>query len=114
MPTESLQDESINLMTGCQLAGFRHTVGSLWDVYDDYSVIAAREFYRALRDYQSINDRAVAWGVHSASKHIREMIKNGKPSRPEETSPLAWASYIHIGPYVIFFVAMKSICVTEY
>jgi hypothetical protein len=35
---QNLRDEAIHLMTASQLAGFRHVVGSLWEVSDGYSV----------------------------------------------------------------------------
>jgi tetratricopeptide (TPR) repeat protein len=99
-PAERLHDESINLMTAFQLTGFRHTVGSLWDVYDKYSVDAAREFYKVLGGGRAIDDKAVAWGLHLAARRIREITQNEESSAHGEGDPFAWASYIHMGPYV--------------
>lgn len=97
-----LQDESINLMTACQLAGFRHTVGSLWDVYDKYSALATQEFYGSLRWERIIDDKSVAWAVHLAARRIRQETSDPKNfASSEGGNPLAWAAYIHMGPYVL-------------
>ncbi|KAH8745639.1 CHAT domain-containing protein [Hyaloscypha finlandica] len=93
---EGLQDESINLMTACQLAGFRHVVGLLWETYDLYSFVAAREFYTVLGAAGTIDDRTVAWGVHQAARYLRKHTKGAGSST--EASEFAWAAYIHVGP----------------
>ncbi|KAI5927564.1 CHAT domain-containing protein [Camillea tinctor] len=95
---ERLHDESLNLMTACQLAGFRHSVGSLWDVYDEYAIDAAREFYSALGQSETIGDKVVALGVHLAARRIRAMSRIGEYSGRGEDNPLAWAAYIQMGP----------------
>lgn len=45
-----LADEGIHLISSLQLAGFRHVVGTLWDVSDQHCVEVARVFYETLRD----------------------------------------------------------------
>ncbi|KAI0594107.1 CHAT domain-containing protein [Biscogniauxia sp. FL1348] len=95
---ERLHDESLNLMTACQLAGFRHSVGSLWDVYDEYSVDAARQFYSVIGRSETIVDKTVALGVHLAARRIRDVTRMGGYSVHGEDNPLAWAAYIHMGP----------------
>ncbi|OTB01161.1 hypothetical protein M426DRAFT_14735 [Hypoxylon sp. CI-4A] len=91
--TSCAEEESINLMTACQIGGFRHTVGSMWDVYDTYSVDAARVFYGTLVSNAMAEDHAAALGVHLAARHIRNTFLDGK-----ESDPFAWAAYIHMGP----------------
>jgi tetratricopeptide (TPR) repeat protein len=93
---EGLLDESISLMTACQLAGFRHIVGSLWETYDKYSEVAAGEFYKVLGAAAIIDDRAIAWGVHQASRYLRKHAKVAESST--EANVFAWAAYIHVGP----------------
>jgi tetratricopeptide (TPR) repeat protein len=93
---EGLLDESINLMTACQLAGFRHVVGSLWETYDEYSEVAAGEFYKVLGAAAIIDDRAIALGVHQASRYLRKHAKVAESST--ESNVFAWAAYIHVGP----------------
>ncbi|KAK0731979.1 CHAT domain-containing protein [Lasiosphaeris hirsuta] len=79
-----LQDEAITLMTACQAAGFRHAVGSLWDVLDGHSVAAARRFYAELR---VAGVASVAWAVHVAARGLRGATGD----------PWAWAAFIHMG-----------------
>ncbi|KAK6540848.1 hypothetical protein TWF694_008231 [Orbilia ellipsospora] len=65
---EDLQDEAIHLAAACQLAGFRHVVGSLWEVSDRYSVDAAREIYTTISCGKS-----VSLGVHRATRLLRDI-----------------------------------------
>ncbi|KAF5853716.1 hypothetical protein GGP41_006497 [Bipolaris sorokiniana] len=53
-----LVDENIHHISSFRLAGFRHIVGTLWDVQDEYCVDTARVFYGTLRD-EGISDDAV-------------------------------------------------------
>ena len=41
-------DECIHLVSGVQLAGFRHVVGTLWEVSDWHWIQATKRFYKAL------------------------------------------------------------------
>ncbi|KAF3240401.1 hypothetical protein TWF192_009495 [Orbilia oligospora] len=72
---EELHDESINLVTACQLAGFQHVVGSLWEVSDKYSVTAAEEVYKTIiaEDGKAIDGKRVSLGVHRATRRLREL-----------------------------------------
>ncbi|KAI1735117.1 CHAT domain-containing protein [Xylaria scruposa] len=99
--SENVYDESINLMTACQLAGFRHVVGSLWELLKRYPLAAARQFYHALCKREAINDDAVAWAVHAMARDLREFTRHLQDTACEQSDPFAWAAYIHIGPYVI-------------
>ena len=67
---EDLHDEAIHLVAACQLAGFRHVVGSLWEISDKHSVDAAIEVYKAIRD-GSGSDETVSKGVHNAIRLLR-------------------------------------------
>jgi len=73
---ERLTDETIHLISACQLAGFRHVVGTLWEVDDWYSVYAARVVYEAVRD-KEWKDEAVALGVHKAARLLRAKTGGG-------------------------------------
>lgn len=66
-----LIDEGIHLIGGCQLAGFRHVVGTLWEVSDKHCVDVARVFYQTLRD-EGMTDLAVCKGLHRAIKALRD------------------------------------------
>ena len=106
---EYLHDEAIHLMSACQLAGFRHIVGSLWEVSDQYCIYAAREVYKALGNGESFNDEAIALGVHNAARFLRDITRDkdgtrewdllghGKKGSNEQGDPLTWAAYVHFG-----------------
>ena len=72
---EDLDDEGINLISACQLAGFRHVIGTLWEVSDRHCVQIARTVYETLRD-EGLTDAAVARGLHRATKALRDDSMN--------------------------------------
>lgn len=88
-----LQDESINLMYAFQIAGFRHTIGSLWDVGDAFAVEIAIEFYKELSSAEKITDYTVATSAHHAARKLRN-----QRCRETDEDFLSWAAYIHSGP----------------
>ncbi|KAI8686836.1 CHAT domain-containing protein [Fusarium sp. Ph1] len=45
---EELMDESLHLISGFQLAGFRHVIGTLWEVQDELCVDMARITYEGM------------------------------------------------------------------
>ncbi|KAL2147927.1 hypothetical protein VTI28DRAFT_3405 [Corynascus sepedonium] len=67
----ALADEGIHLVSACQLAGFRHVVGTLWTVSDAFCVDVARRFYETLRDEGVTSDAAVCRGLHLAMHELR-------------------------------------------
>ena len=72
-----LNEEGINLVSGCQLAGFRHVIGTQWKVSDRHCVDVAKTVYETLRD-EGLTDRAVALGLHRAVKALRhEAVETG-------------------------------------
>lgn len=79
---DGLVDESIHLAGAFQLAGFRHVVGTLWEVLDSRSANAARVFYETLGS-QHMTDDAVALSLHTA---VREMRKSYLMSQPNPES----------------------------
>lgn len=98
---EQLQDETIHLVSACQLAGFPHVVGSLWEVDDESSVYMARDVYKTLIKEGWKSD-AVALGVHNAARLLRWETCGiawgpGYAVR-SEGKPAIWAAYIHVGP----------------
>jgi CHAT domain-containing protein len=68
---DRLIDEGIHLVSACQLAGFRHVVGTLWEVSDRYCVDVAKIFYETLRD-EGMTDVAVCRGLHLAIRTLRD------------------------------------------
>lgn len=108
-------DENIHLANACQLAGFRHVVGTLWRVEDELCVQIARTVYEFIRD-NGLRDESVSRGLHSALRKHRDQwvdeISDGvdetearqgsKVAREavlddvEPRSPY-WVPYVHFG-----------------
>jgi hypothetical protein len=66
-------DESIHLMSAFQLAGFRHVVGTLWEVRDELCVDMARITYEGMRD-GAMTDESVCCGLHHACRTLRDQF----------------------------------------
>jgi CHAT domain-containing protein len=58
-------------MSACQLAGFRHVIGTLWEVNDESCVDMAKLTYRRIME-DGMTDDAVCRGLHNASKSLRD------------------------------------------
>ncbi|KAF2804435.1 uncharacterized protein BDZ99DRAFT_511648 [Mytilinidion resinicola] len=112
-----LVDEGIHLASAFQLAGFRHVIGTLWEVSDIHCVDVARVVYETIRD-EGMTDVAICRGLHQAVRALRDgHIESTKEARDAELSdgelsdgevcdegcettlesPLYWAPYIHFG-----------------
>ncbi|CAH0056068.1 unnamed protein product [Clonostachys solani] len=68
---DDLVDENIHLVSSCQLAGFRHVVGTLWEVNDAICVDVARIMYEKMSEGE-MSDLSVARGLHHASRSLRD------------------------------------------
>ncbi|KAI1303461.1 CHAT domain-containing protein [Xylaria venustula] len=79
-----LYDEAINLVSVCQLAGFQHVVGSLWEISDRYSVDAAAEVYKTIREGGTFSGERIALGVHRAAKLLRDRMNQRSQVRSAE------------------------------
>ncbi|KAF5658347.1 tpr domain-containing protein [Fusarium denticulatum] len=66
-----LLDESLHLISACRLAGFRHVVGTLWEVGDEACVDVAETFYQELKE-SGMDDGSVCRGLHKAVRKIRD------------------------------------------
>lgn len=64
-------DESMHLVSACQLAGFRHVIGTLWEVNDEICVEMARIIYEGIRDGK-MTDESVCRGLHVAIRRLRD------------------------------------------
>ncbi|PNP86561.1 hypothetical protein FNYG_00263 [Fusarium nygamai] len=69
-------DESIHLTRAFQLAGFRHVVGTLWEVNDKLCVTMAQLFYGYLLK-TGISDDSISLGLHVAARRLRDSWVNG-------------------------------------
>ena len=65
-------DEGLHLMNACQLAGFRHVVGSLWEVNDESCVDVATIIYDSMRRCH-LSDESVSYGLHCAARKLRDV-----------------------------------------
>ncbi|KAF4338013.1 30S ribosomal S17P protein [Fusarium beomiforme] len=68
---EKFLDESIHLISAFQLAGFRHVIGTLWEVSDDISVDMARITYMAIQR-GDLADESVCRGLRKATLQLRD------------------------------------------
>jgi tetratricopeptide (TPR) repeat protein len=87
-----LTDEVLHLVSGFQVAGFRHVVGCLWPSSDIVCVQVAKSFYSRLGRNGAVryDDRVIALALHEAVVKI----KNSDEYRKR---PLHWAQYVHFG-----------------
>lgn len=68
---DEFMDEGIHLISAFQMAGFRHVIGTLWEVDDGYCVDIARHTYEGMRD-QGMTDESVCYGLHMATRALRD------------------------------------------
>ncbi|KAH7165232.1 CHAT domain-containing protein [Dactylonectria macrodidyma] len=68
---DRLADEGVHLVHAFQLAGFRHVIGTLWEVRDKHCVDVAREVYKTMQD-EGMTDVAVCRGLHRAVRALRD------------------------------------------
>ncbi|KAJ5281475.1 hypothetical protein N7478_006847 [Penicillium angulare] len=88
-----LLDEAIHLVSGFQVAGFAHVLGTMWPAPDLVSHSVAVGFYENLTSLLSPasaadDGRAVAEAFHSSVKEVRSDF---------EEQPLRWAQFVHFG-----------------
>ena len=68
---ERFLDENLHLISGYQMAGFRHVIGTLWEVSDKISVDVARITYESIKRGDSADD-SVCRRLHKATKELRD------------------------------------------
>ena len=114
---EQFLDESIHLISACQLAGFRHIIGTLWKVQDEHCVDVARITYETIKE-GGMTDDSVCRGLHRATRAMRDiwldsMEEDGNPAlralrgerevrdiiscEDDEPAPAYWVPYVHYG-----------------
>ncbi|KAG4269183.1 hypothetical protein FPRO04_12172 [Fusarium proliferatum] len=102
-----LSDEGIHLVGAFHLIGFRHVIGTLWEVSDRHCVDVAEVFYGTLRD-EGMADMSVCKGLHQALRQLRDKgrakskgIRDITAVSEEEDKPdlgnTDWMPYIHFG-----------------
>ncbi|KAL5589928.1 hypothetical protein FOVSG1_011795 [Fusarium oxysporum f. sp. vasinfectum] len=84
--SQTLFDEGIHLISACQLAGFRHVIGTLWEVNDQSCVdMAAIIYEEILRG--DMSDDSVCRGVHAATKAKRDQWLDETYAAEKATTP---------------------------
>nr|WP_272902865.1 CHAT domain-containing protein [Streptomyces sp. BA2] len=84
-----LVDEAIHLTTAFQLAGFRHVVGTLWEINDRFAAHLADAFYAELAtEPGAVDARHAARSLHTAVRTARDHLVR---------APSLWAAHLHAG-----------------
>ncbi|KAF5588766.1 tetratricopeptide-like helical [Fusarium pseudocircinatum] len=65
------RNEGIHLINGFHTAGFRHVIGTLWEVKDEICVDMARITYQGMAQ-NGMTDEAVSRGLYEASRELRD------------------------------------------
>jgi CHAT domain-containing protein len=109
-----VEDEGIHLMSAFQLIGYRHVIGSLWELSDEHCVHVAGDVYDHLIASGTTDD-SVCHALHRAVMRLRHGAFGNSSNRTsrelaadceEEDSswwnltgddPRIWAAYIHMG-----------------
>lgn len=76
---DTLVDEGIHLAGALQLAGFRHVVGTMWEVSDSPCVDVAKVFYKTLLANR-MTDEAVAMCLHKSIRQVRQSYLESVPA----------------------------------
>lgn len=85
-----LSDESLNLATMMQLAGYRHVIGTLWSIDDAMApMVAAGVYSRLARSTGEVAADGAARALHCA-------VLDQRHSYP--MASVGWCSYVHLGP----------------
>ncbi len=79
----ALADEAIHLAAAFQASGYRHVIGTLWNVPDVTAPEVAAAVYERLRT----DPDNVALALYEATRQLKQ-----------SADPLSWAPYVHLGP----------------
>ncbi|KAJ5726428.1 TPR Domain containing protein [Penicillium malachiteum] len=82
-----LIDEALHLIAAYQIAGFRHVIGTLWEVNDRSCVEAATTLYNCLHE-RSMSDESVSEGLHRATMNLRELWISDSITRADNRKAL--------------------------
>ena len=80
-----LADEAIHLATGCQVAGYRHVIATLWPIGDRAAVQITKDVYASMT---AGGARVAASALHSAIVRRRDL---------DDSRPSNWAAHTHTG-----------------
>ncbi|CAH0056158.1 unnamed protein product [Clonostachys solani] len=126
MKHNTLVNEGLHLMSACQIAGFQHVIGTLWEVNDSLCVDVAVEVYKWMLS-KGMTNVSPSEGLHHATRHLRnrwvvenaargavnlvrmrqvnanwkDSLEDGRSrdveSCDEVLSPADWVPYVHFG-----------------
>lgn len=96
---EGLLDEGIHLAGACQLAGFSHVIGTLWEINDYNSVKVAKGVYSTIfKDDEGLELGKASEGLHNAVRKLRSDVTHIDTIQTEiKDDPLQWVPYIYLG-----------------
>ncbi|KAF5570115.1 hypothetical protein FPANT_13817 [Fusarium pseudoanthophilum] len=87
-------DESVHLISGCQLAGFRHVIGTLCRGLTDASVWKEN----TSKFQRDGNRNAGIWGAEQKLDYgLRDIVAYDSDEDTAGNTPLQWAPYVHYG-----------------
>lgn len=81
--SDLLVDEAIHIIGACQLAGFRHVIGTLWQVSDKLCVEAAEMVYKGIAE-GGMTDDSICSGLHKAVVCLRDTWVKQQATSPQE------------------------------
>ncbi|KAI1104103.1 CHAT domain-containing protein [Jackrogersella minutella] len=123
---DGLVDEGLHLVGACQLAGFQHVVGTLWEVNDASCVDVSVMTYEWIQKH-GMSDGVVSEGLHRACTELRrrwvsenavraaarrrrrgkKLVDQSRSSQSNareprdveagDDEPLYWVPYVHFG-----------------
>ncbi|CAH0043471.1 unnamed protein product [Clonostachys solani] len=118
--SEGLPDEGLHLISSCQVAGFRHVIGTLRMVNDEICYHVAKMTYNWIKK-EKLTDDSVSEGLHHAIRSLRdEWVLNDDETRAEQRireatygkkedvsqdrdmvplggGSISWAPFVHFG-----------------
>ncbi|GAA2047575.1 CHAT domain-containing protein [Catenulispora yoronensis] len=88
-----LTEEALHITSAFQLAGYRHVIGTQWQVNDTAARQVAAEFYRRLTagGTRSPDPELSPFALHDAVRLVRS-------SGQAVATPTRWAAHVHVGP----------------
>lgn len=113
---KDLSGESLHMIGAMQMAGFRHVIGTLGEIFDRPCIEVAETFYETLQRRGGLTNDAVALGLHLTVRKLRnnkaDEFGKGRPkvfvddqlvgNSPTVTAPqllsIVWLPYVHFGP----------------
>lgn len=81
--------QAVSLPATLHLGGYRHVVGTLWEVDDRTHADMASLFYAALTDRGRVSTDDASRALHEAVRRVRARYPH---------IPSLWAAHIHVGP----------------